>query len=151
MLNVGDAAPEIDLEDQHGQRVTLSGLRGKTVVVFFYPKADTSGCTKEACSFRDGSAEYDTLGAVLLGISPDPVKAQAKFATKYELPMQLLADVDHAAVEAYGVWVEKSMYGKKYYGVERTTFVVDAEGKFSCIFHKVKPEGHGTEVLSMLR
>jgi len=150
MLNVGDTAPDFTLQDQSGESVALSGLRGKTVVLFFYPKADTPGCTVEACSFRDAKAAFDAANTVLLGISPDPVKAQQKFATKFGLPMQLLADVDHAAVEAYGVWVEKSMYGRQYMGVDRTTFVVGPDGKLSQIFRKVKVDAHADEVLKAI-
>src|SRR5207244_1723618 len=124
---------------------------GKTVILFFYPKADTSGCTMEACGFRDAKSDFDTGGAVLLGISPDPVKAQQKFAAKYGLNMRLLADADHAVAEKYGVWVEKSLYGRKYMGVERTTFVIAPDGKISRIFRKVKPEGHAVEVLTVIK
>jgi thioredoxin-dependent peroxiredoxin len=151
MLNVGDIAPDFSLQDQNGETVTLSALRGKTVVLFFYPKADTPGCTVEACAFRDAKADFDGADTVLLGISPDPVKDQAKFATKFGLPMQLLADVDHVAVEAYGVWIEKTNYGKKYMGVDRTTFVIDPEGKLSHIFRKVKVDAHADEVLKAIR
>src|SRR5258708_1386071 len=138
MLNIGDTAPEFSLQDQTGETVTLSGLRGKTVVLFFYPKADTPGCTVEACSFRDTQAGFDQAKIVVLGISPETVKAQSKFAEKFGLPYRLLADADHAIAEAYGVWAEKSMYGKKYMGVARTTFVIGPEGKLSHIFPKVK-------------
>jgi peroxiredoxin Q/BCP len=151
MPDVGDVAPDFSLQDQTGETVTLSGLRGKTVVLFFYPKADTPGCTVEACAFRDAKADFDGANTVLLGISPDPVKDQAKFAIKFGLPMQLLADVDHAVVEAYGVWVEKSMYGKKYMGVDRTTFVIGPDGKLTHIFRKVKVDGHADEVLKAIR
>jgi len=120
-------------------------------VLFFYPKADTPGCTTEACSFRDAKSDYDGADTVLLGISPDPVKAQFKFAAKFDLPMQLLADVDHAAIDAYGVWVEKSMYGKKYMGVDRTTFVIQPDGTIGHIFHKVKVQDHAAEVLRAIK
>ncbi len=151
MLKVGDTAPEIALPDQSGQSLTLSGMRGKTVVLFFYPKADTPGCTVEACSFRDAKADYDSAEIVVWGISPDKVTAQSKFATKFDLPYSLLADAEHTVAEAYGVWVEKSMYGKKYMGVARTTFVIAPDGTISHLFEKVKVEGHAEEVLAALK
>ncbi len=160
MLQVGDIAPDFTLPDQNGEMVTLSKLLGrrdtvtspaantvKTVVLFFYPKADTPGCTTEACSFRDAHAEFDAAEVVLLGISPDSVNAQQKFAAKYGLPMRLLADADHAVAEKYGVWAEKSMYGRKYMGVARTTFVIGPDGRIHRIFHDVKVNGHANEVL----
>jgi peroxiredoxin Q/BCP len=150
MPNVGEAAPDFSLPDQNGNSVSLSGLRGKTVVLFFYPKADTSGCTVEACGFRDSKASFDQKDVVLLGMSPDPIKAQSKFAVKYELPMQLLADEGHAVAEKYGVWAEKSMYGRKYMGIERTTFVIGPDGVLQHIFAKVKPNGHANEVLKFV-
>lgn len=149
-LQVGDAAPDIHLHTDSGQDFTLSSLKGKTVVLFFYPKADTPGCTKEACSFRDAEPSFAKANTVILGISPDAAKDQAKFKTKFGLPYTLLADQDHAVAEAYGVWKEKSMYGKKYMGVDRTTFVIDPDGKIARVFHKVKPEGHAEEVLQAL-
>ena len=148
MITVGEPAPQFALQDQSGAEVSLAGLRGKTVVLFFYPKADTSGCTAEACGFRDHRAEFDAKGIVLLGMSPDPVKAQSKFAVKYELPMPLLADTEHATAEAFGVWVEKSMYGKKYMGIDRSTFVIGPDGVVQHVFAKVKPNGHADEVLA---
>lgn len=151
MLNVGDEAPEIILPDQNGETVTLSALRGKTVVLFFYPKADTPGCTTEACAFRDARADFEGADAVLLGISPDDSKAQLKFAEKFNLPFHLLADADHAVAENYGVWVEKTNYGKKYMGIERTTFVISPDGKLGHIFRKVKVDGHADAVLKVLR
>ncbi len=151
MLNVGDNAPEISLPDQNGETVTLSGLKGKTVVLFFYPKADTPGCTTEACAFRDAKADFDATDTVLLGISPDASGAQLKFAEKYDLPFHLLADAAHKTAETYGVWAEKSMYGKTYMGVERTTFVIAPDGRFRYIFRKVKPDGHSDEVLTAVR
>jgi thioredoxin-dependent peroxiredoxin len=150
MLEIGDMAPDFTLQDQSGQDVTLSELRGKTVVLFFYPKADTSGCTVEACGFRDAQKEFAGTDAILLGISPDTVKAQQKFATKYDLPMRLLADAEHATAEKYGVWIQKSMYGRAYMGVSRETFVIDPEGKVRHIFRKVTPKGHAEEVLALL-
>ena len=150
MVNVGEAAPEFELPDQSGNTVSLAALRGKTVVLFFYPKADTSGCTVEACGFRDSKALFDQKDVVLLGMSPDPVKAQSKFAVKYELPMQLLADEGHETAEKYEVWIEKSMYGRKYMGIDRTTFVIDPDGVLKHIFSKVKPAGHAEEVLKLV-
>ena len=148
MVQVGEMAPDFALQDQSGETITLSGLRGKTVVIFFYPKADTPGCTVEACGFRDNKALFDGKDVVLLGMSPDPVKAQSKFAEKYELPMQLLADEGHEVAEKYGVWAEKSMYGRKYMGIDRTTFVIGPDGKVERVFEKVKPAGHAEEVLA---
>jgi peroxiredoxin Q/BCP len=149
-LKVGDQAPDIKLHDDSGAPFQLSKLKGKIVVLFFYPKADTPGCTKESCEFRDHNAAFAKKNAVVLGISPDPVKAQAKFKSKYAFPFPLLADEDHTAAEAYGVWKEKSMYGKKYMGVERTTFVIGPDGKIARIYPKVKPEGHAEAVLAEL-
>jgi peroxiredoxin Q/BCP len=151
MLDVGNAAPDFTLHDQNEKPISLSSYRGKPVVVYFYPKADTPGCTKEACAFRDARKEYEKAGAIVLGISPDPVKALKKFADKYELNFTLLADPDHAVAESYGVWVEKSMYGKKYMGIERSTFVIGKDGKIAKIFPKVKVDGHADEVLAAIR
>ena len=150
MPEIGDDAPDFTLPDQHGNPVTLSGLRGQTVVLYFYPKADTPGCTTQACGVRDRRPEYEHANALVLGVSPDPVKAVAKFDDKYTLGFTLLADEDHAVCEAYGVWVEKSMYGKKYMGAERTTFVIDPEGTVAEVFRKVKPAEHDDLVLAAL-
>jgi|SRR5579884_2132 len=150
MLEPGDQAPDFTLPDQHGEPVTLSQLRGKTVVLYFYPKADTPGCTTQACGIRDRRAEYDHADAVVLGVSPDPVKAVAKFDDKYGLGFTLLADADHAVAEAYGVWVQKSMYGRQYMGNERTTFVIDPEGRIKDVFRQVKPTEHDELVLGAL-
>ena len=150
MLNPGDQAPDFTLQDQHGNPVTLSGLRGQTVVLYFYPKADTPGCTTQACSVRDHQLEYREADAVVYGISPDPVKAIAKFDDKYGLGFPLLADADHAVCEAYGVWVEKSMYGRKYMGAERSTFVIDPDGRIKHVFRQVKPAEHDELVLGAL-
>jgi len=150
MLNVGDIAPDFSLADQNGETVHLAELQGKTVVLFFYPKADTPGCTTEACSFRDSEPKFKEANAVILGISPDTSKAQLKFADKFGLPFHLLADTEHATAEAYGVWAEKSMYGKKYMGIDRTTFVIAPDGTLSHIFRKVKVDGHSEEVLKAL-
>lgn len=149
-LKEGSKAPDLNLETDTGETLKLSSLIGKNVVLYFYPKSDTPGCTVEACEFRDSTPAYTTANAVVIGISPDVVKKQAKFKEKFELPFNLLADVDHAAAEKYGVWVEKSMYGKKYMGVERSTFLIDKAGKIARIFSKVKPAGHAQEVLDAL-
>jgi peroxiredoxin Q/BCP len=149
-LKEGDTAPEITLDTDSGDSFTLSSLKGKNVVLYFYPKADTPGCTKESCEFRDTSKKFTKANTVIVGISPDPTKAQAKFKEKFDLPFVLLADVDHKACEDYDVWKEKSMYGKKYMGVERTTFVIDPKGKIKKIFPKVKVDGHAEEVLAAI-
>jgi thioredoxin-dependent peroxiredoxin len=149
-LDVGDKAPDFTLEDQHGNPVSLSGLRGETVVLYFYPKADTPGCTTQACGVRDHRADYERSEAVVLGVSPDPVKRIAKFDDKYGLGFALLADQDHAVAEAYGVWVEKSMYGRKYMGNERTTFVIGPDGTVQEVFRRVKPAEHDELVLGAL-
>ena len=149
-LKDGATAPPISLETDSGQPFELSSLKGKNVVLYFYPKADTPGCTKEACEFRDTSPKFSKANTVIVGVSPDTSKAQAKFKDKFDLPFTLLADKDHKAAEAYGVWVEKSMYGKKYMGVERTTFVIDPEGKIKKIFPKVKVDGHAEQVLAAI-
>jgi peroxiredoxin Q/BCP len=150
MIEPGDLAPDFTLPDQHGNRVTLSELRGQTVVLYFYPKADTPGCTTQACSVRDHQLDYREAGAVVYGISPDPVKAIAKFDDKYGLGFPLLADEDHSVAEAYGVWVEKSMYGRKYMGNERTTFVIASDGSVRDVFRSVKPAEHDELVLGAL-
>jgi len=144
-LQIGDRAPEI-----RAGGFQLSKLRGKRVVVFFFPKSDTPGCTKEACEFRDEVKKFTKQNAVIAGISPDREEAQEKFIGKYSLPFALVPDTGHAIAEAYGVWKEKSMYGRKYMGIERTTFVIDAQGKIAKIFPKVKPEGHAAQVLEAL-
>jgi len=146
----GDAAPEIELADDGGNPFRLSSLRGKNVVLYFYPKANTSGCTKEACAFRDNSKKFTKADTVIVGVSPDKSAAQASFRAKYDLPFTLLADTDHKAAEAWGVWKEKSMYGRKYMGVERTTFLIDKKGRVARVFPKVKIEGHAEEVLEAL-
>ncbi|HEY2435702.1 MAG TPA: thioredoxin-dependent thiol peroxidase [Solirubrobacteraceae bacterium] len=149
-IETGEQAPDFTLPDQHGNPVSLSGLRGQPVVIYFYPKADTPGCTTQACGVRDHSSEYSQAGAVVLGISPDPVGRIAKFAEKYHLEFPLLADEDHAVADAYGVWVEKSMYGRKYMGNERTTFVISSEGTVQEVLRKVKPAEHDALVLGTL-
>jgi peroxiredoxin Q/BCP len=149
-LKEGDSAPAISLDTDSGQPFTLSSLKGHHVVLYFYPKADTPGCTKEACEFRDTSKKFGKANTVIVGVSPDASKAQVKFKDKFDLPFVLLADVDHKTCEDYGVWKEKSMYGKTYMGVERTTFVIDPKGKIKKIFPKVKVEGHAEEVLAAI-
>ena len=149
-LNEGDPAPEISLDTDSGEHFTLTALKGKNVILYFYPKADTPGCTREACAFRDDSPKFTKANTVIIGVSPDTSKAQARFKEKFGLPFTLLADPEHRAAEAYGVWKEKSMYGKKYMGVERTTFVIGPDGKIRKIFPKVKVEGHAEEVLAAL-
>jgi thioredoxin-dependent peroxiredoxin len=150
-LKEGDIAPTISLTSDSGQPFELSSLKGKNVVLYFFPKADTPGCTKESCAFRDTSKKFGKANTVIVGVSPDPVGAQAKFREKFDLPFVLLADVDHKVAETYGVWKEKSMYGKKYMGVERTTFLIDPNGVIKKVFHKVKVEGHAEEVLAAVR
>ena len=149
-LKEGDPAPAISLNTDTGEPFTLSSLKGQNVVLYFYPKADTPGCTKESCEFRDTSKKFTKANTVIVGVSPDQTKAQAKFKEKFELPFVLLADVDHKTCEDYGVWKEKSMYGKKYMGVERTTFVIEPKGKIKKIFPKVKVDGHAEEVLAAI-
>ncbi|MBO6674481.1 MAG: thioredoxin-dependent thiol peroxidase [Rhizobiales bacterium] len=146
-VSEGDSAPDFTLPTDNGGSVTLSALRGKAVVVYFYPKDDTSGCTKEAIGFSEAKAEFDALGATIIGISPDSAAKHDKFIAKYDLTIQLGADEDKAVAEAYGVWVEKSMYGKKYMGVERSTFLVDADGTIAKAWRKVKVPGHVEDVL----
>jgi peroxiredoxin Q/BCP len=150
MLQAGDTAPDFSLLDDEGKTRTLREFRGKHVVLFFYPKADTPGCTTEACEFRDALPRFGRLDAVILGASPDSVKAQAKFKEKFGFPYSLLADADHTLAEAFGVWKEKSMYGRTYMGVERTTFLIDEAGTISHVFEKVKPAGHAAEVAAVL-
>jgi peroxiredoxin Q/BCP len=149
-LDTGDLAPDFTLPDQRGETVSLSSLRGKTVVLYFYPKADTPGCTTQACGVRDHRVDYDRAGAIVLGVSPDPVKKVKAFDDKYGLAFPLLADADHSVAEAYGVWGEKSMYGRKYMGVERTTFVIGADGVIQEVFRSVKPAKHDELVLGAL-
>jgi thioredoxin-dependent peroxiredoxin len=150
MLKEGDKAPDIRLQTETGEDFQLSDLKGKRVVLYFYPKADTPGCTVEACEFRDDMRKFDKKGVAVIGISPDKPAAQAKFKDKYSLPFPLLADPDKAAAQAFGVWKEKNMYGKKVMGVERSTFVIGPEGKIEKIYAKVKAAGHAGEVLAEL-
>ena len=151
MVKTGKPAPDFTLVDQQGNKVSLSMFKGSPIVLYFYPKDDTPGCTKEACAFRDAIADYQAAGAKVLGVSPDAVDSHAQFVKKYELPFPLLADTDHSVCELFGVWKEKSMYGKKYMGVERTTFVIDGKGIVRHIFPKVKVDGHSPAVLETLR
>ena len=150
MLSEGDRAPAFTLPDQNGEKVKLSDLKGQTVVLYFYPKANTSGCTTQACGVRDRKADYAAAGARVIGISPDPVKDIDKFADKYDLDFTLLADADHSVAEKYGTWVEKSMYGRKYMGVARATFIIDRKGKIVRVFPKVQPKKHDDLVLKAL-
>ena len=150
MIDRGVPAPDFELPDQDGDSVKLSDLRGQLVVVYFYPKADTPGCTTQACGVRDHRTDYAKAGARVLGISPDPVKKVKKFHDKQALDFTLLADEDHAVAEAYGVWVEKSMYGRTYWGNERTTFIVAPDGKVAEVLRKVKPAEHDARVLAAL-
>jgi peroxiredoxin Q/BCP len=150
MLQPGDRAPDFTLPDQDGEALTLSGLRGQTVVLYFYPRADTPGCTTQACGVRDHSGDYGKAGARVVGISPDEVADVKKFADKFDLDFTLLADADHCVAEAYGTWGEKSMYGKKYMGVQRATFLIDADGRIAKVFAKVSPKTHDEVVLEAL-
>ena len=150
-LEVGKRAPAFTLLDQGGKKVKLSDFKGKRVVVYFYPKADTPGCTTQSCSLRDAMPDLKKLKAVVLGISPDPPAKQKKFDEKYDLGFPLLADEDHAIAEKWGVWGEKSMYGKKYMGIVRSAFVVDAQGKIAGVFYKVSPKDTVPKVMEALR
>ncbi len=150
MLQAGDKAPNIELPDQNGDPVKLADLKGQMVVLYFYPRADTPGCTTQACGVRDRGADYAEAGARVIGVSPDTVEAVKKFADKFDLEFTLLADADHAVADAYGAWVEKSMYGKKYMGVQRATFLIDPEGKIAKVFPKVSPKTHDDVVLKAL-
>ena len=150
MLQAGDQAPDFTLPDQDGEELSLTDLRGQTVVLYFYPRADTPGCTTQACGIRDRGGEYDEAGARVIGVSPDTVEDVRKFAGKYGLGFTLLADADHAVADAYGTWVEKSMYGRKYWGVQRATFIIDPEGTIARVFPKVSPKTHDDVVLEAL-
>ena len=150
MLEEGKEAPEIKLKDQDGNTVSLDEFKGQKVVVYFYPKDDTTGCTKEACKFRDEFPRFEKLDTKVIGISPDSIESHKKFAKKYNLPFTLLSDEGKEVLEAYDVWKQKSMYGRNYMGVERTTYIVDENGKIEKVFPKVKVENHIEEVLKAL-
>lgn len=150
-LKPGRIAPDFDLETDSGERLSLKSLRGQTVVLYFYPKDDTTGCTAEACKFRDAFPRFKKSKAIILGISPDSARKHTNFKKKYDLPFTLLVDKDHLVAERYGLWVEKLFWGRKYFGVERTTYVIGADGKIKWIFSKVNPEGHAAEVEAALK
>ena len=150
MIETGTEAPDFTLPDQDGEDVALSSLRGSKVVLYFYPKADTPGCTTQACGIRDRSSEYAASGAKVLGVSPDPVEAVKKFHDKQSLNFTLLADEDHAVCEQYGTWGEKSMYGRTYWGAQRATFVIDEQGVVQHVIPKASPKTHDDEVLEVL-
>jgi thioredoxin-dependent peroxiredoxin len=150
MIEAGEKAPEFTLPDQDGREVSLSDFAGRTLVLYFYPKADTPGCTTQACGIRDHRADYEKAGAVVLGVSPDPVKAVKKFADKQSLNFRLLADEDHSVCDLYGVWAEKSMYGKTYWGAQRSTFIIDAGGTVAHVIPKASPKTHDEAVLKAL-
>ena len=151
-ISEGKAAPAFSLDSTEGRKISLKEFKGKSkVVLYFYPKDDTPGCTTEACQFRDAFKDFEKAGAVILGVSPDPLKKHDKFRAKFELPFTLLADEDHAVSEAYGVWKEKSMYGRKYMGIERTTVVIDTTGKVAKLFPKVSVTGHDIAVLEAVK
>jgi peroxiredoxin Q/BCP len=150
-LKVGDKAPSFKLKNQDAKSISLSDLKGKSVVLYFYPKDDTSGCTKEACNFRDEFPKFGNMKAEIIGVSTDSVESHKKFADKYKLPFNLLSDEKKEVVEKYGVWKEKNMYGKKYMGIERTTFIIDPSGKISNIFQKVKVDEHNQKVMEALK
>jgi peroxiredoxin Q/BCP len=150
MIQKGDPAPDFELPADDGGRVRLGELKGKRVILYFYPKDNTSGCTTQACELRDALPRIDEKGAVVLGVSPDPVSSHQKFRDKYSLNFPLLSDQDHQVSEAYGVWKEKSMYGRKYWGIERSTFIIDENGVVVDIWRKVKPKGHADRVQDVL-
>ena len=150
MVAEGELAPDFTLTSDDGAEVRLSGLRGKPVVLYFYPRDDTPGCTAQACGIRDVYGEFERAGAVVLGVSPDDEGSHVKFKSKYDLPFTLLADTDHAVAEEYGVWNEKTYLGKKYWGVSRSTFVIDADGNVKKVMRKVKPATHADDVLAAL-
>jgi peroxiredoxin Q/BCP len=150
VIEKGDLAPDFTLTSDAGERVTLSSLRGRPVVLYFYPKDNTPGCTTQACAIRDSYADFETKNAVVLGVSPDSESSHVKFKEKYGLPFTLLADPDHAISEQYGVWKERSFGGRKYMGIERSTFVIDEEGRVAKVMRGVKPETHAALVLDVL-
>ena len=150
MVTEGQPAPGFTLASDTGDEVSLESLRGQPVVLYFYPKDDTPGCTTQACGIRDAWGEFEKAGAVVLGVSPDSATSHVKFRDKYDLPFTLLADEDHSIAEAYGVWVEKNMAGKTFMGVERSTFVIDADGNVAKVMRRVKPDTHADDVLAAL-
>jgi len=150
-VSVGDVAPEFTALDQYEQPLSLRDYRGKWVVLYFYPKDNTSGCTRQACAFRDATQSISDAGAVVIGVSPDSVRSHRSFTEKHNLPFRLVADTDHQIAEQYGVWKEKKLYGRAYYGNERTTFIIAPDGRIAAIFPKVKVDGHVEEVLETLR
>jgi peroxiredoxin Q/BCP len=150
MIQAGEKAPQFMLPDQDGNDVSLADFAGRTVVLYFYPKADTPGCTTQACGLRDTIADFNDVGAVVLGVSPDPVKRVKKFHEGQGLTFTLLADEDHAVCDAYGVWTEKSMYGKTYWGAQRSTFVIDGDGTVVHVIEKASPKTHAADVLAAL-
>jgi peroxiredoxin Q/BCP len=150
MIEKGDKAPDFTLPNQDGEPVSLADFAGRTVVLYFYPKANTPGCTTQACGIRDHAADYDAAGAVVLGVSPDPVEPVKKFHGRQSLNFTLLADADHAVCETYGVWGEKSLYGKKYMGANRATFIIDGDGTVAHVIPKASPKTHDDEVLAAL-
>lgn len=149
-ISSGNLAPDFKLLDENGTERSLAEFRGRPIVLYFYPKDDTPGCTKEACGFRDGYSAYRNADVIILGVSPDDSKSHMKFKEKFSLPFSLLADTDHAVAEAYGVWGLKKFMGREYYGVLRTTFIIDSEGVIARVFENVKPEGHAEEILGVL-
>ena len=148
MIDAGDLAPDFELPSDRGDTVRLSDLRGRRVILYFYPKDDTSGCTKEACGFRDALPSLEERNATVLGVSPDPVRSHERFRDKYDLNFPLLADEDHAVAEAYGAWGTKKMYGREYEGVLRSTFLIDQDGRIEKVYRNVKPAEHAVEVLA---
>ena len=151
MLKIGESIPQFKLQSDIAGEVSSSDLKGKRFVLYFYPRDDTPGCTTEACQFRDNMPKFKQLNVPVFGVSADDVKSHGKFVSKFSLNFPLLADPDHATIESFGAWVEKSMYGKKYMGIQRATFVIDAEGKVEQVWEKVKPEGHAEEVMAYLQ
>ncbi len=150
-LKIGDKAPDFNLKNTNGEEVSLTELKGKRVILYFYPKDDTPGCTVEACNFRDDYNLYQEKDAVILGVSRDGEESHIKFTEKFDLPFTLLSDEDHSVAEKYGAWGEKSMYGRKYMGILRNTYVIDDEGKIEMIFEKVKPKDHSKEILELIK
>lgn len=151
MLNEGSKAPNFKLKNQNGEIISLDSFKNKNIILYFYPKDDTSGCTKEACNFRDEFPKFSKTDAVILGVSPDSVESHKKFTLKYKLPFDLLSDEKREVLEKYGVWQEKSMYGRKYMGVVRTTYLINKKGTIKKIFQKVKVDGHNQEVMEVLK